>query len=85
MSYDSKYKRDDIDELFDAILTLNDKKDWTFRRSFHLGQLLSDLGLILPSGKYDSFTHKDILHIKQTKIRRKNPTNPAGRDFSSCI
>ena len=27
MSYDSKYKRDDIDELFDAILTLNDRED----------------------------------------------------------
>ena len=27
MSYDSKYKRDDIDELFDAILTLKDRED----------------------------------------------------------
>lgn len=27
MSYDSKYKRNDIDELFDAILTLNDRED----------------------------------------------------------
>lgn len=27
MSYDSKYKREDIDELFDAILTLNDRED----------------------------------------------------------
>ena len=27
MSYDSKHKRDDIDELFDAILTLNDRED----------------------------------------------------------
>ena len=27
MSYDSKYKRDDIDELFDAILTLNDREE----------------------------------------------------------
>ena len=27
MSYDFKYKRDDIDELFDAILTLNDRED----------------------------------------------------------
>lgn len=27
MAYDSKFKRDDIDELFDAILTLEDRED----------------------------------------------------------
>ncbi|MBR5316198.1 MAG: TrpR-like protein YerC/YecD [Firmicutes bacterium] len=27
MTYDSKFKRDDIDELFDAVLTLEDRED----------------------------------------------------------
>ena len=27
MAYESKFKRDDIDELFDAILTLRDRED----------------------------------------------------------
>lgn len=27
MAYDSKFKRDDIDELFDAVLTLKDRED----------------------------------------------------------
>ena len=27
MAYDSKFKRDDIDELFDAVLTLKDRDD----------------------------------------------------------
>ncbi|MDY6038767.1 MAG: YerC/YecD family TrpR-related protein [Eubacterium sp.] len=27
MTYESKFKRDDIDELFDAILTLRDRED----------------------------------------------------------
>lgn len=27
MAYESKFKRDDIDELFDAILTLEDRED----------------------------------------------------------
>ena len=27
MAYDSKFKRDDIDELFDGVLTLKDRED----------------------------------------------------------
>ena len=27
MAYESKFKRDDIDELFDAVLTLEDRED----------------------------------------------------------
>ena len=30
MAYDSKFKRDDIDELFDAVLTLKDREDCYF-------------------------------------------------------
>ena len=46
----------------------------TFRRPLHLGQLLSDLGLILPSGKYDSFAHRtSSIRLKSIKLKSIKP------------
>ena len=32
MAYESKYRREDIDELFDGILTLRDREDMYYKR-----------------------------------------------------
>ena len=86
MSYDSKYKRDDIDELFDAILTLNDREDCyrffedicTVNEIHAIAQRLQVAKLLSAKRTYNEI--EDIMKASTATISRINKCLVYGAD-----